>query len=497
MKIQTKISPQLWLSLGKQQYKNHTAVIAIRELLQNSRDACIRANRPPDIRIVLDGKEPLTVQCVDNGCGMSELDVRDKLLQFGPVNDNKGAGDVGGFGIAKILLFGCYPWYLQTHDIYFDSDIFFSEGDSKQADYIDGTSVTLTVEKGLNQSDLLLAFGMVKFNNVPVQFTYNNQTETLHFTEDIKFHKETKLCRLYLSEPVTVFGQTLSGYAVYRLKGLVQFIEHKGFNGFNVIIDINADDLDAQSPNYPLTTSREALKGSEWWEIYSLLSDFKENPNTTAACLDDSENEVKLYEDKIFSAKRPKKAKKDKDSPDSDLLGSDQDEGDEPDEDCPVEPDDNSDQDCPDTPDGNQDKSEKLYQRRPGVGLPVIVKGRKEKPTVEEKRILRIWGEVVRLVTHDDLFGVGIVVSKHAAAARLEYGLNVYYLLNTSRLPDNLTKDGLILYLWTVATHESVHLWQSGHNETFTSKMIQLSAESCNLVAPALVKIKRFTARRL
>jgi hypothetical protein len=527
MKIEVTVSPYLFTALGKQQYKSHSAIIAIRELLQNSRDAVIRANRVPDIRIVLDGyKPPITIECRDNGCGMSEYDILKKLLYVGPPldkKDQKGKESVGGFGVgAKIVLFSCLPWTITTHDIQFNSDAFFSGGESTTVDYLDGTNVNLTVEKGLTLSELLEAFAMVRFSTVPVQFTYDNKTELLGFTDQdkLKLYKETRFCRLYLTDTVTVFGQTISGYAIYRLKGLVQFVEDKQFNGFNVVIDINADNLDAQDPNYPLTTSREALKGNEWWSIYSLLSDFRENQGTVKAAIDDSDNEVKLYENRLFSSK-PKKVKKDKDcqetpasdsqeagnsdkpennDPDDDVDNSDEDGLDKPDNLNDPGDQDNSDRDSPDVPDddraGKSVKSGRVCRSRLGVGLPVIIKGRKEKPTTDERRILRLWGEVVRLVAHDSVFGVGIVVSEHAAAARLEYGQHPYYLLNTSKLP-NLTKDGLILYLWVVAQHECVHKFQEGHNETFTSKIIELAGESADLVSPAAVRLKRSTGRRV
>jgi hypothetical protein len=459
MKVQVKVSPHLFLALGKQQYKNHSAVIALRELLQNSRDACIRANRVPDIRIVLDGNEPTTIECRDNGCGMSEYDIANKLLVYGvpeDKSDRKGQDCVGGFGVAKVLLFGCFPWHVSTHGIYIDDEIFFGEKESKKVDYVDGCNVSLTVEKRVDISELLLAFGMIAFSDVPVTLTYNNQTELVQFDGKLKEHKSTKFCHVYLADPVTVLGHTLSGYAIYRLRGLVQFIENQDFKGFNVIIDIDTN-LDAQSPDYPLTTSRESLKGNEWWEIYSLLSDFKENPLTTKSNIVDKKSQVKLYRDKTFEGRG---------------------------------------RGCDDNRSAaNQEKSDSVG-RRSGVGIPILVKGRDSKPTTDERRILRLWGEIVQLVSHDNVFGVGIIESNSTLASRLEHGPFAYYLLNISKLPD-LDKDGLIYYLWTVALHEAVHKWQAGHNEEFTSRMNQLSRESSELIGPALVRLKRSTGRRV
>jgi hypothetical protein len=462
MKIEAKISPLLFQALGRGQYKNHPAVVSIRELLQNSRDAIIRANRTPDIQIVLNGSEPSTIECRDNGCGMSEYDILNKLLYVGAPtdkSDRKGAESVGGFGIGvKVVLFGCLPWTIQTHDIEFDSDAFFNAGESREIDYIDGTNVSLTVQKRLDLDDLLLAYGMIAFSDVPVTLTHDNQTEVVHFTGKLKEYKSTKLCHVYLTDDIQVFGQTLSGYAVYRLRGLVQFIERKDFKGFNVIIDINADNLDAQDPNYPLTTSREALKGNEWWEIYSLLSEFKENPLTTKSNYVEKDSQIKLYRDKTFEGRG---------------RGNDDNDNDA----------------------ANQENSGNVG-RKSGLSIPILVKGRDSKPTTEERRILRLWGEIVQLVAHDNVFGVGIIESNSTLAARLEHGLYVYYLLNISKLPD-LDKDGLIYYLWTLAIHEAVHVWQSGHNEEFTSLMNQISRESSELIGPALVRLKRSTGRRL
>lgn len=73
----------------------------LREFIQNSRDA-----GATEINLsVVDTPEGMRFECRDNGCGMDEDTLRDKLMALGETTKTGAVGVAGGFGVAKILIF--------------------------------------------------------------------------------------------------------------------------------------------------------------------------------------------------------------------------------------------------------------------------------------------------------------------------------------------------------------------------------------------------------
>ncbi len=97
-----KTSPKIWGVLGGALYRARPlCAISMREMFQNSRDACRGFERTPEIVVTLqtDDWKSGILTCEDNGCGMSEETLLTKFLVLG--ESEKTAGSTGGWGIGK------------------------------------------------------------------------------------------------------------------------------------------------------------------------------------------------------------------------------------------------------------------------------------------------------------------------------------------------------------------------------------------------------------
>jgi hypothetical protein len=453
MKAVLTISPELLQIVGRKLYSSHPAIIAVRELLQNSRDACKRADVNPDIEIKLTGNNPCLITCTDNGIGMSQNDIIKYFLCLGGTNKTE-SDNVGGFGIAKAVLFSNPPWQAHTRDNFIDSDMLYNGEEVGKRYSINGTRVKITVDDYLYTNTLVAVYAMLQFSDTRITLTRDDESAEVGLTDSIKWQHKEERFNVGLLPKQEVLGITLENLTIYRVNGLVQFITFSSFDGINVIVDINVNGLNPKDDNYPLSLSRETITSAVYSDINRLIRNYEQNPLTTRSNMKSEDDSIKLYKGKYFRGRG---------------------EGDNPDD---------------------KTYGESGTESGSTAGIAILVKGRKNKPTLHEKRLLRVWGRVLTLVAHDDTFGVGIIKSDDTLAARLDHGLVAFYLLNVEKLPD-MSKDGLILYLWSLATHEASHAWQNTHNEVFTSRMCDLFKESADDIGPALVDIKRTTARRI
>lgn len=101
-----RTSAKVWQVLGGALYRARPLLgVTLRELYQNSRDACRGLDCTPEIAITLETDDFKfgTLTCEDNGCGMSEETLLTKFLVLG--ESEKAAGSAGGWGIE-----GDYCW---------------------------------------------------------------------------------------------------------------------------------------------------------------------------------------------------------------------------------------------------------------------------------------------------------------------------------------------------------------------------------------------------
>ena len=118
-----KISPEVIRMLGRKLYSSHPLPIVVRELLQNSIDACKRYDVTPQIDISIDidtEDKMINVTCKDNGEGMTEDILLNKFLCLGESGKRDDKGGTGGFGIAKAAIMSNIFWSVHSHDMYID-----------------------------------------------------------------------------------------------------------------------------------------------------------------------------------------------------------------------------------------------------------------------------------------------------------------------------------------------------------------------------------------
>lgn len=97
-----EVPAEYFLKMAKNDYTEWKKALA-REFYQNSIDALAS-----EIDVVSDSVNR-TIKIVDNGCGMGQDVLLNKLLVLG--GSEKAAGSVGAFGKAKELLFFSWEWY--------------------------------------------------------------------------------------------------------------------------------------------------------------------------------------------------------------------------------------------------------------------------------------------------------------------------------------------------------------------------------------------------
>lgn len=119
-----KVSPRLLSIFGKSLYSGDSLEIVSRELIQNSRDACIDNKGIIDFSLISTNRnqgDSTMIICQDQGIGMN-LDILENVfLSLGSTLDaSESHNKVGGFGIAKASIFAADNWKIHTRDNYLD-----------------------------------------------------------------------------------------------------------------------------------------------------------------------------------------------------------------------------------------------------------------------------------------------------------------------------------------------------------------------------------------
>src|SRR3990170_3655341 len=167
----TSIDPRLLKLVGRKLYSSHPIPILVRELLQNSVDACRRKVIEPDIRITIkqlnrDASDWL-VSCEDNGIGMSAEQIVNDFLRLGGKKEDW-ANQTSGFGIAKAAILGCDDWKVRTLDNFLDRKILHDGGEIQKRKMLEGTKITVRVQEFAWGSSITKALQMVYYSDVHV-----------------------------------------------------------------------------------------------------------------------------------------------------------------------------------------------------------------------------------------------------------------------------------------------------------------------------------------
>ena len=254
----------------------------IREFLQNSRDAGateIKFNFSSSP----DNSTELTV--TDNGCGMDQETIINKLMALGETT--KGEGHVGGFGVAKILLFFCHQSYtIETKNL-----------------LVTGSGGTYTIQSNNNfingvKASLVIAPELTTYYSLST-IIYICQEEIRKsylpsltiFVQDEEVKAEIKKGKTVeeVSKGMTIHKRITDydvDHAYVRVNGLFMFDYYVNKGRFQLIVE-----LDGYSTEY-LTTNRDGLRGDVSDKVRKILNEYSLNSNKG------DKSEVKLFEGK-------------------------------------------------------------------------------------------------------------------------------------------------------------------------------------------------------
>ena len=291
-------------------------VLATRECLQNSRDACEAAVRARKLRAG-DGRLDVTwdastraLSWKDNGIGMDAATILGKFLVIGETGKGS-AGDseeaAGGFGVAKAVILGCSPsfrWRLHSRD-----NLAISEGVGQEvkvydAEWLQGTElIVYDVSPDFDQvwdharqvyvgiEDRLRE--LLAANDLPrMALTFNGQEVKPMFSRrgggkvrvDGEWGKQTTATvKAYRRPP----GDRQGSYFV-RLGGLFQFAtpSQRGRLKADVVVDL-VSKIRPGDKGYPLNAARDALQGPARWTFSDLVDEVEKESESVGRHEDD------------------------------------------------------------------------------------------------------------------------------------------------------------------------------------------------------------------
>ena len=478
-----KISPNAVRLLGRKLYSSHPLVIVVRETLQNSLDACREKGVDPQINLEIDLYKDGRAQfaCRDNGCGMSPETITEAFLSLGTTG--KGDGGIGGFGIAAAAIFSGSYWKVQTLSWEISSTTM--NIDERQA-YIDGCIITVEIEDETWRHHHIISI---------ITALTLSQVET-HLV--IRYEDQVELDTL-LGDPIlteldnspgnpgwvlsgcshltlpdysigdVMMGGEITGQAVVRLGGLVQFVESSNQNrSTNLVVEItNCPPVNAD--NYPLSLSRETLNGGIRNSIDKALTPHKTNPVTSHRVVQCPSTQLTVIPGRTLQGSGETSAYK---------FHAQQ-----------------QDRECVPQPRAYVDGGFPLRTTtlepdgRTPLQLRTMLKDyHRSKIPLGHWKALAVWAEIICLLS-DEEFGVGLTSDE--LAVRVEYQGDLYYVLNPTDSCKGLNGTAKVLRLWQLAIHEVAHGRVPSHDESFTIAMDNLSNESAPLLAKHLKGLTR------
>lgn len=214
--INIRIPADYFRNVPRKEYQNYRMALA-REFIQNSDDA-----GATETHFWLD-RDARTLRVRDNGCGMTEDILVNKLLVLG--GSHKPEGAVGGFGKAKELLFLAHRSFeIRTQDlIYRGSGM---EGTLERVETsITGTDILVNLYEDEDLSNLSYFMHSQLQNSNPRSSVYFNG-ELVTPTHSLG---QLKPLRVIADEEGNIFGQlyfdpnTPSNYIKVRVRGIWMF----------------------------------------------------------------------------------------------------------------------------------------------------------------------------------------------------------------------------------------------------------------------------------
>lgn len=233
-----------------------------RELIQNCRDAGASSIEFQMLQESASDNS-ITIRCVDDGCGMSRDTLENVLLCLG--GSRKYEGAVGGFGIAKQLLFFAHARYTITTG----NHVVHGAGGSYTISEIPaarrgGTYITVVMENEsvATMSDVLRRYVSFLGLDVPVRISLNGEQIRSTFT-DFEFKSATDIGTLLFKDVRSSISNLV--VAVQGLPMFVHQVFSAGDDAFQGVLNIKGSSTDL------LTSNRDALKGEYAAELNRLV----------------------------------------------------------------------------------------------------------------------------------------------------------------------------------------------------------------------------------
>lgn len=486
MKAIASIDPKLISLLGRKLYTRSPVEIITRELLQNSVDACKRANVDPKISIAIETRAVGTypenklvtiVTCEDNGCGMSQYELVNNFLCLGGT-DKRGTDATGGFGIAKAAIMSGSFWEVETLDNAVNADDLAEGLEIRKLEIPRvGTKVSVTISEDIYTFAIARACALVYTSEVDVKLVVNTASmshEDLHAglhqeKFDMKSNREGWTAS-GIDKIDAIQSRPIKGSVYVRLNGLTQF-EFKTFSDnreSNILIDL----LTTASPDateYPLNMSREGLTGYTYTQVLEFVQQFEGEPTAADDYVKKLANpdQENIIAGKVLYGMRVNEhtAIRTKEDLNKNITA------------------------------GAKEREEKLQDIIDLINSKSsspIMKFVNYQPTKDTMRtdasILNVWINLLQVVLLDEtIFGVGFVGDENTKAMLdTEYDLPFFLINPTIELSD-FSKKGLVLSLWESACHEVAHFYDAHrHNEQFCSVWTGLMSLTCNYVGNKL-----------
>ena len=457
------VDPRLLSLIGAKLYSGHPLPIVVRELIQNSRDACVRKGVAPKIELTVTVPygNNIVVTCRDNGIGMTADQLVNDFLCLGNTSKTHDGSAVGGFGIAKAAIMRNPVWHVHSLDNYMDNTFLETGMDVETRSYLDGTEVTVQIDTDTYSGDVNNMLRMIYFSDIEVDLKltyrgelYRDATAGLHYEEELlKLIEEPQWSAYRLPTSSLALSESLSpvvstNYSFFRLNGLVQYAQPSySTRDYNILFDLTPK-YRPEENNYPFTMSREGLSG----DIQTPIRDFIINADTNSQSVEmnaeTAEINVVIQEGYMMHGKRNHARKGLEPISMEDLIQS---------------------------LDGKDHTSQKIMLKN---YMP------ETRDAEKDFKLLRLWQALIlECAEFSETFGIGLILHDGTKAARItDADGYTYYLINPDEFYHITRKKVLALILHQVACHEVSHLYYRDHNEYFTNMEAQIFAETIGIV---------------
>ena len=448
-------------------YSSHTVPIVVRELLQNSVDACSRAGVVPEIEIEINAIESniVEVTCSDNGCGMTPEQLVNDFLCLGGTSKKEGGASVGGFGIAKAAIMSGTYWKVDTLEWTVDSDDVAEGNEIRKSDTPrEGTRVFVIVEEPTYYSSIDQAIHFVMTSDVDVTLKYRKYPNGMKVIEHAGLKSE-------MAEMIT--NGTWKGYGIdkislddedpirgrvfARMNGLTQFQVRKFYDkrNSNILIDIDSKELPT-SKDYPMTVSREGLTSGIDIEVSRWISTLESESKAVDFHIKKIlfPDNVNVIKGKLLTGEKLYPIEENTEGHASEIWVTG----------C-ARPSYHSSE--------SFDLVDYLSDSENNPILKFINYCPQRAHRSRDNRVLSTWKVILeKIVPINYPFGIGLIGDLGVAASLNKENDIAFFLIN----PDNVQHDfirmeAIILNMWQSACHEAAHIYTGKHDSSFVEIM--------------------------